>query len=200
MKHQRDFKFRRISIAAMIAILFMFGCEKQRARKDTLQRAIPHVMLGVSLDTDGKIGMKVKSVLKNSPAGYIELREGDRITHIGEQGISQAKDVTNVLAKTTPGITIQITVQRNGSLISAKLKPILVYFPYQSFTSGFEINKFCDSDCNCTLDQPGFFCITIYRYIGEGPNGGVLLQKICVATEGPGQPEFPTACEVHEYF
>ncbi len=200
MKHQRDLKFRQICIAAIIAILLVTGCEKQTAQKDTLQKAIPHIMLGISLYTDSEVGLKVKGVLPNSPAASIDLREFDRITHIGEQGIFQVEDVTNILSKITPGITIPITVQRDGNIIHTKLEPILVYFPYQSFASDFELNKFCDSDCNCTLDQLGFFCITIYRYIAEGPNGGVLLQKICIATEGPGQPEFPTVCDVHEYF
>ena len=200
MKHLRDFKFRRVSVVVILAILFVNGCEKQGTQKEKLQKTIPHIMLGISLYTDSEVGLKVKGILPNSPAASIELREYDRITHIGEQDISQIKDMINVLGNITPGMTIPITVQKDGNLIQTKLKPLLVYFPYQSFASDFELNKFCDSDCNCTLDQPGFFCITIYRYIGEGPNGGVLLQKICIATEGPGQPEFPTACEVHEYF
>jgi hypothetical protein len=48
---------------------------------------------------------------------------------------------------------------------------------------------------DCTIDQDGFLCATVYVYAGEGPNGGVLLQKICGCQES-GLPILRKLCDV----
>jgi hypothetical protein len=156
-------------------------------------------ILGVSFRTRSEKRLSVAVVLPGSPAEVAGLMPGDELIQIGETTVSDFGDVRDSIANLRAPVTLSVTIHRKDAVLKIELKPGFYIFPYQSFSPGVKFNKFCDDNCDCTIDQPGFLCATVYVCLGEGPNGGVLLRKVCGAQEA-GLPRIDVDCGVGEYF
>ena len=155
-------------------------------------------ILGVSFLTGSEESLRIAIVLPGSPAEVAGLRPGDALTQIGDATVSDFSDVRDTIADLSAPVTLPITIRREDAVLKVELTPGFYIFPYQSFSSGVKFNKFCDENCDCTIDQSGFLCATVYVYVGEGPHGGVLLRKVCGAQEA-GLPRLDSDCGVGEY-
>jgi len=62
----------------------------------------------------GLTAVEVVSLAQNGPAAGAGLREKDIVVSVGGSGISTVDDLQRVLARTTPGDTVAVTVLRNG--------------------------------------------------------------------------------------
>ena len=113
------------------------------------------------------------------------------------KSVSNFGDAREIIANVR-AVAFPLTVYRENVPLTINLTPRFYIFPYQSFAAKVEFNKFCDCNCDYTLDALGFLCATVYVYVGEGPNGGVLLQKICGSQES-GLPRIDSICEVGEF-
>ena len=154
------------------------------------------LVLGVSLRAG-----KVEFILPGSPAETAGLDGGAAVTKIGGVDIAKIGDAVACLAAAAFEMPVSVEVERAGERSVVQIVPAPTLFPDHAFGRGLEFNKFCDKNCDCTIEQPGWICKTIYRYVGEGPNGGVLIQKICVSVDPspPHSVEIPTVCWTGEF-
>jgi S1-C subfamily serine protease len=58
--------------------------------------------------------LKIRAVLKNSPAERAGLRAGDIILKIDDEELSQNKDLTEIIQNYQSGETVEFTILRNG--------------------------------------------------------------------------------------
>ena len=58
--------------------------------------------------------LKIMGVQKNSPAAISGLRDGDIITKINDENLSQKIDLSEIVNKYSPADKIQVTILRNG--------------------------------------------------------------------------------------
>lgn len=70
-------------------------------------------MLGVTPDEDSK-GAKITSVSEGSAAAKAGLKEGDIITKIDSEKVTEADDVSRIIRSHKPGDKVSITFLRNG--------------------------------------------------------------------------------------
>jgi serine protease Do len=88
-----------------------------------------HVYLGVSTQTvtadlqkqfnlSRSTGALVAQVSANSPASKAGLKQGDIIIKIDSKDVNNSSDLLVALRSDTPGSTVQVTVDRNGSTIT----------------------------------------------------------------------------------
>jgi serine protease Do len=76
-----------------------------------------------AIGLDQPRGAIVSDVVKDSPAQTAGLKVGDVITQIDGQELSNASDLSNRIASTTPGTDVEITLLRDGKeqTVSVKL-------------------------------------------------------------------------------
>jgi Peptidase family M28/PDZ domain/Peptidase family M1 domain len=67
-------------------------------------------------------GVKIGGVSEDSPADQIGMKKGDIIKKFDGKEIKSLKDYSNVLKEHQPGDTVEVEYEREGKLITAKLK------------------------------------------------------------------------------
>ncbi len=67
-------------------------------------------------------GAVVEQIGSGSPAAQAGMQVGDVITAVNGTAISGQDDLLNALANATPGATMTLTVNRDGSTISVKVQ------------------------------------------------------------------------------
>jgi putative serine protease PepD len=79
--------------------------------------------LGISVsDTaDGSLGALVQGVASGSPAAQAGLQAGDVIVAIDQTQIAGQADLSGVIARSRPGSTVTVTVNRGGSQAQIKV-------------------------------------------------------------------------------
>ena len=147
----------------------------------------------------GQAGLTVATVLPGSAAEQGGLQPGDMLTAVNETGVSEVAVLADLLGGMKQPTTLALFVSRGGKRVQVKVMPEFCFFPFKCFGDGVKINKFCDANCDCTIDQSGFLCATVWINVGDGPNGGVLLQKVCGSQEA-GLPIIRRACCTKEFF
>ena len=189
-----------LSAALAVSDISFSGQSSNREPREPAQkvRTIIRSMLGVSFFTGSEKNLRVAVVLPGSPAEAAGIRSDDTLTQIGDMAISKFCDARDAVAKLSSPVTLPATLRREGKEFKIKVTPGFYIFPYQSFSSGVKFNKFCDRNCDCTIAQSGIMCVTVYIYVGEGSNGGMLLQKVCSSQES-GLPQLHSICDIGEY-
>lgn len=71
-------------------------------------------LLGVRL-SDGSDGVRVDSVVKDSPAEAAGLRAGDVIAHIAGEPVSASRDVVAAVQRQAPGTWLPLRARRDGA-------------------------------------------------------------------------------------
>ena len=127
------------------------------------------------------------------------MKAGDRLVKINQAEMSGFEGLFEFVGGLREPATLTLSVNRGDELLKIKLAPEFCIFPHTFYTSGVEFNKFCDSNCDCTIDQSGWLCVTFWVYAGEGPNGGVLMQKRC-GSQQSGLPTLFSICSTFEFF
>jgi putative serine protease PepD len=81
---------------------------------------VTHAYLGVRIaDADTGSGALVGGVVEGAPAAQAGLAEGDVITKVGDQDITDATDLTAAIRTFTPGDKVTITYTRDGETRTA---------------------------------------------------------------------------------
>ena len=74
-----------------------------------------HAYLGVSIaDTEDSSGARVGEVDEGQPAAEAGIEEGDVITRIGDDEVTDAADLTAAVRANQPGDTVDVTYTRDG--------------------------------------------------------------------------------------
>ncbi|MBL7753896.1 MAG: PDZ domain-containing protein [Chitinophagaceae bacterium] len=85
---------------------------------DGIDNASNRPMLGVttkpSVNNDGA---EVISVVPNSPASKLELKEGDVITKVNDKLVQNPKDLVDAIGQFKPGERVSITFERNNKML-----------------------------------------------------------------------------------
>lgn len=144
-------------------------------------------------------GLTVGTVLPGSAAEQGGLQPGDLLTAVDETGASEYAVLADCLGGMKQPTALALSVSRGGKRVHVMVTPEFCLFPFKCFGDGVKINKICDANCDCTIDQSGFLCATVWINVGDGPNGGVLLKKVCNSQEA-GLPIFTRACGTKEFF
>ena len=84
------------------------------------QRRTRRVSSGVVPDFSfSGTGVKVASVVPNSPAQAAGIRPGDVIVKVNDQPVKTLRDYANILKQFDPGTTVTFTLLRNGQTVTA---------------------------------------------------------------------------------
>jgi putative serine protease PepD len=79
-------------------------------------KTVQHAFLGVQIgDTTGDTGAQVSKVTSGSPADKSGLKVGDVVTAIDGKQVTNADDLTAIVATYKPGDKASLTVTRNGT-------------------------------------------------------------------------------------
>ncbi|WP_018879991.1 S1C family serine protease [Thioalkalivibrio sp. ALE9] len=70
--------------------------------------------LAESFGLDTPRGVLVAGILREGPAEEAGIRPGDIITHLDGSSVNTPREALNVIARTSPGATLDIRVQREG--------------------------------------------------------------------------------------
>jgi hypothetical protein len=181
--------------------LFDGGKEKVMRRPRKMgEGLVRRFFVGMSVAMEEN-GLNVESVLPHGPAALAGLKEGDRLVSADKQPLS-LDDFLSTLKATT-----SITFFRNLRSRTITLKPADI--ERRGIAAMAEMlhlatpKKKCDAHCNCTIDLQNSICQVWYITKGNGPRGGVLLEKHCTysAILPGGVPEGDeTKCGTKEYF
>jgi len=106
----------------------------------TVQEAI----IGFVAERDDKeeiAGVKINSFSENSNAKIAGLKAGDVIVKINDVKISKFSDLTGQLAAKRPGESVNVTVDRNGSMLTKSVELIKKIKRYISSSFGLEFKN-----------------------------------------------------------
>lgn len=70
--------------------------------------------LAESFGLDTPRGVLVAGILREGPAEEAGIRPGDIITHLDDSSVNTPREALNVIARTAPGETLDIRIQREG--------------------------------------------------------------------------------------
>ena len=170
-------------------------------RDEKVQVSI-RAMLGVSFRVEAGKTLRIASILPGSPAETTGLQPDDVLVQAGNASAAGSTAIGGAMAALRTADQVLLKIERKGKALQLQFSPRFYVLPYYCFASGIEFNKAYDKNCNCTVEENGFLCATLYIYDGEGPNGGVLYRKRCVSKspDFDSDVRFGSDCGVHEYF
>jgi hypothetical protein len=159
--------------------------------------------MGLSLAA-GENGAIVRKVLPRSPAEKAKLRTGDIIQRIGKHAVSGPGAVRTLLAEIRTRAKVNLAIKRGSRNVTLGISLERVRLVGVDFGGEPVEDMKCDSNCECAVKAEGFICTHLWRYVGEGPNGGALLREICVSVdpddEDPDTSIRITRCGFGEFF
>jgi putative serine protease PepD len=83
---------------------------------------VTHAFMGVRIeDTDNGDGARIGSVESGQPAEKAGLQEGDVITKVGDNNVTDATDLTAAIRSHKPGDKVTVTYTRNGDSKTAEV-------------------------------------------------------------------------------
>jgi len=102
------------------------GAQSQRSTsaddEEIEYRGLEHAALGVMLGEQTGKGVRIRDVLRGSPAERAGLRSGDHIAKIDDKPMKSYADVIRYINRVEPGQTSQITVNREGDEKTLRVK------------------------------------------------------------------------------
>ena len=100
-----------------IGVGFAISANKAKSVTDQLASGgkVSHPYLGISVGNADSGGAKIQSVEKGSPAEKAGLAAGDVVTKVGDRPITSSEDLIGAIQGSSPGATLQLTIQRGGS-------------------------------------------------------------------------------------
>ena len=156
---------------------------------------------GVSLD-EGHEGLVVNVVLPSGPAEKAGLKGDDLLVSAGKQPLQSLSDFMAALKATTT-----LTFVRRSRTHKTTLRPANLLRGIKAIediiSGGAKANRICDKNCDCSIRAPNSICETYYVIKGDGPRGGLLLEKNCTFSSLPpgGPPQGGSSnCGTREYF
>lgn len=99
-----------VDIAPLLESVRLFGADEWQSLVESAPP--PRGYLGVQLETDGRPGAVVLTVLEDSPAGRANLHADDLITAIDDSPTSSSDDLISILSDLRAGDEVRLTVQR----------------------------------------------------------------------------------------
>lgn len=85
-------------------------------------RGLEHAALGVMLGEQTGRGVRIRDILRGSPAERAGLRAGDRIAKIDDKQMKSYSDIIRYINRIEPGQTSQIAVNRDGEEKTLRVK------------------------------------------------------------------------------
>lgn len=82
--------------------------------------ASPIGYIGVNV-AETPFGVTVTTVQDGTPAAAVGIKAGDIITKVGDADVATANQLSTVLRGTTPGTTVTVTIERNGTTMPFKV-------------------------------------------------------------------------------
>lgn len=153
--------------------------------------AVPFLVIGkagftVADSSDGAAGVLVGSVDPQSPAAYVGVLAGDRITSLDRRPVSRSIEFVEIVYN-APGTTMPMTIDRYGSIIELNvtieahdvlsLRPNRVPMPVASSGSDWGTESDPGPDCGpgtarlCDPDPVPQPAPTGPRFCGSAPDG-----------------------------
>ena len=146
----------------------------------------------------------VTEVLVGSPAECAGFAIGDVIESINGEAVRSPEHFLALVKG-----EVSVVIQREHQSHTIELQPVDACTAYGLEVligrgSGPKANRECDANCNCSIKVPPIaVCQTFYVVKGNGPRGGVLLEKNCTFSAmppgGPGRGGKKN-CGTKEYF
>ena len=204
----------KVTIGGLVTTLnFLLDIFKiQRAILEELKDAVsdegvsdgagPRKFLGAAFNEAGDDGgLLVRDVIEYTAARGSRLQRGDRLVAIGKQPITSLQDVQEAVDGLALGRKTTLTIIRGKKEHALALVPEAVVFADGDIKGANVRNKRCDDYCDCTVPRRNTGCQTVWRFRGNGPNGGLLYEKQCGALDlGNFKIIDNRSCGVAEYF
>ena len=144
--------------------------------------------------------MKIGSVMAKSPAEAAGLKRKDIILDIGGKTPESADALSEIVGALTPAEPVELTLARGKRERTLKIVPGLLLLKDLDVMGDPVEGRECDGECRCTKENPDRFCMRLWLYAGEGPNGGVLFEHHCVSVQNDGEGRLLSSeCGVGEY-
>jgi len=96
--------------------------KKKESKKRSKKASNTNFELGFKYVPDSKVGVKIKSVTKGSPAEKAGLKAGDIINTFNRKVIRKTSDITNQLKKLSSGKIVKVTYKRKGTVSNTKIR------------------------------------------------------------------------------
>ena len=149
-------------------------------------------------------GIVVADILAGSPAECAGIAVGDLIETVNGEAVHSLEHFLHIVQGDT-----SIVLRRAHQTHEIEYQPVNLCTAYGLEVlvgrgSGPKANRECDPHCDCTIKVPPVaICQTFYVVQGDGPHGGVLLEKNCTFSAfppgGPGRGG-KRNCGTKEYF
>jgi thiol-disulfide isomerase/thioredoxin len=111
----------------LLAALVAGGVVVSTPTDATAQGMRARPWLGISMDGEAGNVVRVKHVVRSSPADKAGLRLGDRIDQVDGAQVASATEVTRAVGKHGVGDAVSVRIQRNGKPLTMKVT--LASFP-----------------------------------------------------------------------
>jgi len=114
--------FRGLRCGAVIGALLTCGGAAMVAGDAAAQQAPQRrAWLGVAMDVDAQTGVRVKHVVRSSPAHKAGIREGDRLLKVDGVRVSTASEVVRLVSSHSVGEEVPVVLQRDGKEQGARV-------------------------------------------------------------------------------
>ncbi len=156
------------------------------------------VWLGLRLSGDD--GPRIGKVLSDSPAEDAGLKPGDRLIALNDTPLEEAGGLGELLAGLSPFSPIAISLQRGKKDVSVELAPAPRLAAVADIVGAFSMDRACGDDCECSKKVRRSLCGKAWRYLGDGPNGGVMYEELCITIQAGNPNPIEHSCGAGEYF
>lgn len=143
-------------------------------------------------------GMAVDAVLPGGPAEHARLKSGDLIVSVRNRPVS-ASNLQSLLKRTNSMKVVRGSKTLRVTLKAANRTELGLLLVDKVIDGKTYARRVCDASCNCaSVDDTSAICSIWYLLKGNGPNGGILLEKHCTSNSAGGGKE--KTCSTNEYF
>jgi hypothetical protein len=139
--------------------------------------------LGASFSKREGGRLTVRDIIAGTAAERADLKRGDVLIAIGACSIVEPADLSKAFVSAIPGDEIGIKILRDGHETSVSVVSEAVVFGNADIKGPNVNGKRCDACCDCTIPRPNTGCQTVWKFRGNGPNGGLLYEKQCGALD-----------------
>jgi membrane-associated protease RseP (regulator of RpoE activity) len=144
---------------------------------------VQEAVIGFSADRDLREeidGVKINGFTENSNAGKAGLKEGDIIKRINNVKIAKFSDLTGQLAAKRPGESVNVTVDRDGEMLTKRVTLIKRVPQYFSRAIGVELKNLDAKELKKLNIKGGAKIIREARSLEDGGDSliGYIVTKV----------------------
>lgn len=142
----------------------------------------------------------VEQVIADSPSEDEGIKPGDQVVAINEVSLEELGGVSAFLGEQSSFEPVAFKLKRVGKSLNVEIRPAPRLAASADIIGAFSMDRACGDDCECSKRVKRSLCGKVWRYMGDGPHGGVVYEELCITIEAGNPDPIEHSCGAGEYF